>query len=231
MRIASIARYPFKSMAGEALPAAEVGFNGLAGDRLHAFVQEGLHTTFPWFTGREWPELVRWRPAWSGAGKPPRQALTITAPGGEQFAATDAALRESIERASGARIRLQSNGRGNCDAAHASFILASTVRALCEAAGVRPDARRFRMNFVIDADLPPFAEAQWLGRTLAAGSARFALTQPDGRCKMITLDPDTAAQDLSVLRACARLNGGEAGVYGSVVAEGVVEVGAAVAIE
>ncbi|WP_233583870.1 MOSC N-terminal beta barrel domain-containing protein [Micromonospora sp. CV4] len=36
MRVAEIRRYPIKSMLGEAVPLAEVGERGLAGDRLWA---------------------------------------------------------------------------------------------------------------------------------------------------------------------------------------------------
>jgi uncharacterized protein len=47
-------RYPVKSMAGEALVAAEVSWHGLAGDRRWAFVRDGVvRSGFPWLTLRE----------------------------------------------------------------------------------------------------------------------------------------------------------------------------------
>jgi len=47
---------------------------------------------------------------------------------------------------------------------------------------------------------------------------------------MITLDPDTAASNPEVLRNVARAHNRMAGVYGAVVAEGMIQVGDAVEI-
>jgi MOSC domain-containing protein YiiM len=47
---------------------------------------------------------------------------------------------------------------------------------------------------------------------------------------MITLDPDTAAPDPEVLRNVARTHDRMAGVYGAVVAEGMIRAGDAVEI-
>jgi len=71
--IAHIARYPVKSMRGEELESTAVGFQGLPLDRSFAFVQEGVHTPFPWLTGRECPQLLQCTPIvgegrWTAAG-------------------------------------------------------------------------------------------------------------------------------------------------------------------
>jgi uncharacterized protein YcbX len=47
----------------------------------------------------------------------------------------------------------------------------------------------------------------------------------DPRCQMITLDPDTGAPNPEVLRAVARGHDGTAGVYGAVLAEGLIRTG------
>jgi uncharacterized protein len=47
-RVAEVWRYPVKSMAGEWLAAADLSWQGLAGDRRWAFVRPGRsHTGFP----------------------------------------------------------------------------------------------------------------------------------------------------------------------------------------
>ena len=43
--------------------------------------------------------------------------------------------------------------------------------------------------------------------------------------KMITIDPDTAEETPSIMRNVARADGGNAGVYGVVLIEGVVRAG------
>lgn len=41
-RVAGLWRYPVKSMAAGALDFAEIGWQGLAGDRRWAFIREGM---------------------------------------------------------------------------------------------------------------------------------------------------------------------------------------------
>ncbi len=61
--IESACRYPVKSMAGEDVAEAFVGFAGVMGDRARAFLRTGTTTKgFPWHTGREQHTLVRYRP-------------------------------------------------------------------------------------------------------------------------------------------------------------------------
>ncbi len=222
-----LARYPVKSMRGEELRSASVGLQGLPGDRLCAFVQTGLRSTFPWLTGRELPALLRYQAAYEETGRSPRREATVqvTTPGGERLAVDSEALREEIERASGRSVRLHLDHRGNHDSAYVSLITAATVRALCETAGVAVDHRRFRMNFVVEVDDPPFSEKTWVGKVLRLGSVQLAITEPDRRCVMITLDPDSGANSPAVLRSAAELNGACAGVYASVLAAGDVALG------
>ena len=47
----------------------------------------------------------------------------------------------------------------------------------------------------------------------------------DERCRMVNLDPDTAEQDVRVMRTVARLNKNYAGGYGTVVRSGELCVG------
>ena len=51
-RVDSLWRYPVKSMCGEELAEAYVGFSGVYGDRLYAFRSSASPTGFPFLTGR-----------------------------------------------------------------------------------------------------------------------------------------------------------------------------------
>ena len=86
-------------------------------------------------------------------------------------------------------MRLHSDHRGNQDIAYVSVITTATINELAKSAGVPADHRRFRMNLVVETDLPPFAEKAWVGRTLRIGDVRLAITEQDRRCLMITRDP------------------------------------------
>ena len=50
----------------------------------------------------------------------------------------------------------------------------------------------------------------------------IAVTDRDPRCKMFTLDPDTAQPNPEVMRGLARDHEGKAGVYAAVVVEGMI---------
>ena len=52
-----------------------------------------------------------------------------------------------------------------------------------------------------------------------------AVLQRDGRCMMVTLDPDTAEKTPAILKAVAKSHQGMAGVYGAVLTEGMIRKG------
>ena len=50
-KVESLWRYPIKSMRGEELEEAFVGFSGVYGDRLYAFKSSAAPKGFPYLTG------------------------------------------------------------------------------------------------------------------------------------------------------------------------------------
>ncbi len=50
----------------------------------------------------------------------------------------------------------------------------------------------------------------------------ISILERDPRCRMITIDPETAEANPEVLRKVARSHDGKIGVYGAVLAEGLV---------
>ena len=101
------------------------------------------------------------------------------------------------------------------------------MRQLSDEVGVALDKRRFRANVYVDlASAIGFAENEWAGRRLRIGAkAELMVLERDPRCKMITLDPETAEPNPEVMRRVARDHDGTAGVYAAVLVEGVMHAG------
>jgi uncharacterized protein len=71
----------------------------------------------------------------------------------------------------------------------------------------RFDARRFRMNVIVDTPARGFVENEWLGRTLAIGDdARIGVALPDPRCVMPSLAHEDLPKDSGILKALVRHN-------------------------
>src|SRR5207237_4043777 len=89
------------------------------------------------------------------------------------------------------------------------------------------DKRRLRANIYLDlTSAEGFAEDHFVGRSLRVGSkVILAILERDPRCMMITLDPDTGAIAPALLKKVAQAHNGMAGVYGAVLAEGMVRKG------
>ena len=90
--------------------------------------------------------------------------------------------------------------------------------------------RRYRPNVVIRLLQPaPFQEDTWVGGIISFGEGSDApeitVTQRDLRCAMINLDPDTASPSPEVLKAVARANEANAGIYATVTRTGRLAVG------
>jgi len=227
--ITSIHRYPVKSMGGERLEAAPLTLQGLPGDRQYAFVLADSRSSFPWFTGREHATLLNYR-ATMKPGSPP--SVEVETPTGARYEAADPALREELERESGRRLTLLSDYRGNYDVAPVTLISHATVAALAAASGTADDPGRYRMTLTVETGgSTPFAENDWVGRIIRVGGARIAVTEPDRRCVMITLDHPTSAGSPAVLKAAAELNNSCAGVYGAVITAGPIREGDELVLE
>ncbi len=71
----------------------------------------------------------------------------------------------------------------------------------------RFDARRFRMNVIVDTGERGFVENEWVGRALAIGDdVRLGVALPDPRCVMPSLAQEELPRDPRILKALARHN-------------------------
>jgi len=225
-KIRQLARYPVKSMRGEALTVTTLTLQGLPEDRRYAFVQKSSRTDFPWFTARQFPELLRYKPTVEGADN--REIMvTVATPGGESWPVFSEELRRELEARSGRSLFLLRNGRGSYDAAPSSLISLQTLARIAQESGTEESVSRFRPNLVVDLQGGvAFEELGWVGRILRAGdTARIAIIKVDQRCMIVTLDPDTAKPSPSVLHCIAQQHDLCAGVYGTVLTPGDVRIG------
>ena len=105
----TICRYPVKSMAGEELGEAFVGFAGVMGDRAYAFVRAPGPKGFPWHTGREQEDLILYRPRdreAEGATLPVNVERSFgMAPGVNPIFLGRTHLRSTLPRRAGGRCR------------------------------------------------------------------------------------------------------------------------------
>jgi len=226
-------RYPVKSMAGEDLPEARVSYAGLVGDRVYAFVDNGNRSSFPWMTGRQGPPMILFRARFSAAPaaeevhpRAEQYALEVTTPEGEVFRVDEPKFQEYLEKRFGRSLQFRFSERSMMDAMPVSVLGLGTVRGLGEEVGMKLDERRFRANFYVRwANDRPYFEDDMVGRTLQIGEqVMVQVVEKDSRCKMITLDPETAEASPRVLERVALKHGGCTGVYGAVLREGVVRV-------
>ncbi|MGH9400897.1 MAG: MOSC domain-containing protein [Terriglobia bacterium] len=230
--IRRLARYPVKSMRGEALPATTLTLQGVPEDRRYAFVQTASHSSFPWLTARELPELLCYGTSVEGEGSP-EVAVTVTTPGGESWRVESEEVRRALEARSGRDLFLLRDYRGSYDAASISLISRQTIARIAEESGTQEDAWRFRPNLLVDLEGgEAFDELSWVGRILRVGAkARIAITEVDLRCMMITLDPANAKASPEILRCVVQQHEQRAGVYATVLTPGEVRAGDTVTLE
>jgi uncharacterized protein YcbX len=224
--IRQLARYPVKSMRGEALATTTLGLQGVPEDRRFAFVQAASRSDFPWFTARQLPDLLRYVPAVEETGSG-ETAVTVTTPAGQKWPVASEELRRELEEQSGHSLFLLRNGRGSYDTHPISLISRETIARIAEESATEGNWRRFRPNLLVDLrDGGAFEELNWVGRVLRVGEvARVAILKVDMRCMIITLDPETAKSSPGVLQCVTQLHGQQAGVYGTVITPGEVRVG------
>jgi len=234
-RIEAIFRYPVKSMRGEPLDAAALGWHGLDGDRRLAFRRLDERGNFPWLSASKLPELILFTPRWredGSAGAPPTHVLT---PDGEEMPVFGEALAAEVGRRCRAPVQMMQLRQGIFDEASVSVITSDTVAEVCRLGGRRADVRRFRPNVLVRSTRGiPFEEDEWVGGALTFGEGdaapTVAVTERDIRCAMLNFDPDDGSTAAEMLKAVVRVHQNTAGVYGTVTHIGRLAVGQAVVL-
>ncbi len=250
--VESLWRYPVKSMSGEQMGKAFMGFSGIYGDRCVAFKSSAAPRGAPYLTGSVQNHMVRYRPHFrhpERAAAPPNLAeamsiapgitpangdendlaMDVLTPSGRVLAIDDPALvellGEGISKTN--HLTLVRSDRALTDCRPVSLISLQTIRQVETELAVPLDKRRFRGNVYVSlTSNRGFEEDEFIGRTLRIGArAEIAILERDPRCKMISLDPVTGEHNPDILRKIARAHDGFAGVYCAVLVEGILTQG------
>lgn len=223
--IASLWRYPVKSMVGEMLAEARLTEQGFPGDRGLALEDRENGTIA---SAKRLPRLFEFRAAIIEGG-----AVRITLPGGEVITSGRDDCDSALSRALGREVALRS-GEGFHDCAVVHLLTTATLAGLGSLSpGARFDPRRFRPNIVVDSAPGPdgFVENGWIGHILAIGDqVRLRVTAPCERCVMTTLPQEDLPAEPEILETAARHNHAQVGVYAEVLRAGTIRRGDAVAL-
>ena len=204
LRVASLWRYPVKSLAGEQISTATIGPDGIPGDRIvRVRGPEGVRTS------RRQYRLLGLRGTLDGNGRAringhawdSAEALALV----KEAAGRDAWLEAWQE----------------LDRFDILPLLVATDGAI---AAFGRDVRRLRPNIVISG-VEGLAERGWPGARLRIGDAIVRLDSLRGRCHMTTIDPDTLQVDAGVLRDIVRRFDGKLALNAEVERAGRIRVG------
>ena len=202
--VAGLWRYPIKTLAGEPLRTATVGFDGISGDRgIRVVGPEGVRTSRRHYRllglngtlGPQGLPLINGHP-WNS-----RDALALV----KRMAGDDAWLEVA-------------------DAQSRFDILPLLVATDGAVAAFGRDVRRLRPNIVIGG-VDGLGEREWPRAELHIGALVVRLDSLRSRCPMTTVDPDTLERDPEVLRDIGRRFGGRLALNADIVRPGTIAIG------
>lgn len=234
--VASLHRYPVKSMQGETLDEVELTDDGVVGDRIWALRDAETGKLVSAKRPRLWRAMLDCRAVTADDG-----GVDVTTPDGETFGITDPALRISLNALFGREIgveeaaeaqqgvyesdwpeiegvslsgeldlptNLSGEGTSFIDVGILHLLTSTSLRSLQDAApDVTVDVRRFRPSMVLDTPgLDGFPENDWSGRTMTIGDVRITVGDPAPRCVMTTVAQPDLPRELAVLQAIAAEN-------------------------
>jgi uncharacterized protein len=206
MHVSEIWRYPVKSLKGERLNETEITKLGIPGDRQIAVIRT-INGRF--LTSRSKPKLLGLQGSINADGVPTINGHLWDSPEGLQLVLEAAGEPVTLRRIS---------------APQAFDVLPLLVATDGAARYLNIDHRRLRPNILL-ADVPDLEERNWPGSVIAIGDVRIHAEKLRDRCVMTTFDPDTQAQDPSVLLRIVRELDGSTALDSSVIAEGMIRVG------
>ena len=251
--VATLWRYPVKSMQGEELNAADITAGGLLGDRQFAVIDPATGRVAGAKNPRKWPGFLYFRaeyttPPRSGSALP---AVRVTTPDGASATTDEADLPKLLSEALGREVTVSTAMPAATaeeyviddddvasfelpagtffDAAVVHLVTTATIdrlRSLYPEGRFEP--RRFRPNIVVATGpgTSGFVENDWVGHEIAIGKqVRLRAIMATGRCVMTTLPQGDLPKDSGILRTAAQHNNAQVGVYAEVIAGGLVRRG------
>ena len=119
--VASLWRYPVKSMQGEELTATEVTERGLLGDRAYALIDSADGKAATAKQPKKWPTLFGFRATFIEPPRPDASVspVRITLPDGTTATSQQANLNELLSKALSRTVKLNAAGRGQAGTVNA----------------------------------------------------------------------------------------------------------------
>ena len=220
--VAQLWRYPVKSMRGERCESLVVGPHGIDGDRRHAFESSNAPIGKPLLHSAERAGMLR-----SSAYLDQHGGVRVQVPAGSSLPIDDPRLPSQLgPEINQHDLALRSSPRPFTDVRPIALHSLASEQALSAELGSF-DGRRLRSNITLDlCDPAPFAEDCLAQRRILLGSAvELLVLERIPRCRMISLDPETAGRDPAVLRWLARFREGRLGIYARTLVPGLIAVG------
>ena len=223
-RVASVHRYPVKSLLGEDLGEVDLDERGVVGDRVWSVrtatgkIGSGKATRrFEAVAG-----LLDLRAA-TQDGK-----VVVTTPEGDAYAVDDQAAAKQLSTRLGQPLTFaRETDVSHYDDGPVSLIGIASVRALTAARGEFVQPARFRANIALDTNAA-FMEDSWMGCRIRIGTAVLEVVMPSPRCVMINMASADLAAQPGNLHALADLHDSCLGVIARVLQPGRVAIGDAV---
>jgi uncharacterized protein YcbX len=232
--IEEIWRYPVSSLGGERLTSAELGTDGVVGDRTWcvADAQSG-HPAAP-------EKEARWRPALFLHSRSGHDRPEIGFPDGEWLLVGERDTDAKLTLYFGFEVETRPYAAtGDAQAAVNRYELSpvhlvttNSLRHLSTIVGTDDiDSRRFRPNVVLRTpEGDGFQEKAWLGSRVRLGKAIIEICEEAKRCGMTLIAQPGLPENPDVLRSLLRQNKRNFGIYGNVEVSGTLSLGDAVDI-
>lgn len=231
-KVAGLYRYPVQSVRGEGLASLTFGPAGISGDRAYAIADLELGVVAHASRAKKpYRQLITWNARFLGEPADGAEAPLVELDFG------DASIRSDdtrIDRAISDRLGMPAAFVRNdgsrvpklYEPSHCHVLTSATVAKLQENhPGGDFDAARFRPNLYLDSgNRVGYIEQDWMNMTLSAGGAVFEINDVCKRCALTTRAQGGLPADPGILQATA-LNQTIAGMYGSVVRQGRIQLG------
>jgi uncharacterized protein YcbX len=225
--VASLHRYPVKSMLGERVGRLDIDERGCAGDRIWS-VRTATGKIGSGKTTRRFsavPGLLLMR------AEERDGVVLVTFPDGATCPAGSDEAAERLSRLVEQPVTLMPESSvSHFDDGPVSLLGHASIAAVAEERGAPVDATRFRANILVDG-LDAFAEEAWIGAHLHIGTAVLHVTAASPRCVMVNAETADLPPQPGNLAAIGRLTEGSLGVVATVVEAGRIRVGDRLAVE